>query len=718
MEQARLPALLIRSGADGECCWRPHTFHTHHPSPERTGLGTAVRLRHLHFLRARAAASRRPGYASDLARRLRERGFTVFFSEDEAPAGGELDGTLKRALRASRVLVLVANRGTLREPRWVRTEVEEFRRLHRRRAVVPISIDGALGDAELSAATQAWLPFADRIWIDETREAGETGSVSDEVIDRLVTAPRAVRSAMRLRAVVVAIIAFFAVLAAVALWQRQAAVANAAEAERQRGEAQTQAYRADASASQARAAASAAEAAQDEERVARIAEREQRVLAEERLRLAQSRELAVSATAALAAGDPERAVLLAAAGVELSPSVESRSALRAALLEPRSRRLVQGTVGAAWGVAYSPDGRRLVSVGDAGAVVTDLATGRSTTALRGQRLRTVSLSADGRYAVSADESGRSHLWRLDASAEAAATTAERRIALSPDARLALHFGDGPCARLQAMAAEAPYVDLCGHTGRVRSAAFSPNGTLLLTSSEDEIIRVWDTALGRVVQELKAPAASARVKFSPDGRLAAAIAPVLSAVQLWDTQTWAARKPARPEFSLLDAVFTPDGQRMVLLDSLGFQAKMFHTRDGSSSVSFAGHTGRIFDAAFSPDGELLVTASEDKTARVWRSWGGSAVAVLRGHADIVTSARFSPDGRRIASSSLDGSSRSWEAMKFTDVTELNRQGPRIERTGLEKGEREFWFVRQRTPGDAAVGGRARTAAAGHRAARPA
>jgi hypothetical protein len=141
-------------------------------------------------------------YASDLARRLRERGFTVFFSEDEAPAGGELDDTLKRAIRASRVLVLVANRGTLREPRWVRAEVEEFRCQHPRRAVVPISIDGALGDAELCAATQAWLPFADRIWIDEAREAGESGSVSEEVIDRLVTAPRAVRSATRLRAVV------------------------------------------------------------------------------------------------------------------------------------------------------------------------------------------------------------------------------------------------------------------------------------------------------------------------------------------------------------------------------------------------------------------------------------------------------------------------------------------------------------------------------------
>src|SRR5215475_5947192 len=66
-------------------------------------------------------------YASDLARRLRERDFSVFFSEDEAPPGEVLDRTLQGALHHSRVLVVVANRGTLAEPRWIRTEVEEFR---------------------------------------------------------------------------------------------------------------------------------------------------------------------------------------------------------------------------------------------------------------------------------------------------------------------------------------------------------------------------------------------------------------------------------------------------------------------------------------------------------------------------------------------------------------------------------------------------------------
>src|SRR5262249_14485089 len=89
-------------------------------------------------------------YASDLARRLRERDFTVFFSEDEAPPGEPLTPSLRAALHSSSVLVVVANRGTLVEPRWVRSEVEEFHDRHPDRPVIPISVDGALQDPSLA----------------------------------------------------------------------------------------------------------------------------------------------------------------------------------------------------------------------------------------------------------------------------------------------------------------------------------------------------------------------------------------------------------------------------------------------------------------------------------------------------------------------------------------------------------------------------------------
>lgn len=162
-------------------------------------------------------------YASDLARRLRERGFTVFFSEDEAPAGEKLDPTLLRALRKSRILVVVANRGTLADPRYVRTEVKAYRAMRPKSPVVPISVDCALDDSALAASTQTWMPFSDRVWVNETADACASGRVSDETLRRLVTAPHAIRSLARLRIAVCTVVAVLVALAVFATLQRYAA---------------------------------------------------------------------------------------------------------------------------------------------------------------------------------------------------------------------------------------------------------------------------------------------------------------------------------------------------------------------------------------------------------------------------------------------------------------------------------------------------------------
>ena len=71
----------------------------------------------------------------------------------------------------------------------------------------------------------------------------------------------------------------------------------------------------------------------------------------------------------------------------------------------------------------------------------------------------------------------------------------------------------------------------------------------------------------------------------------------------------------------------------------------------------GHTGGVSRALFSPDGSRIVTASRDRTARLWDA-EGRAVAALRGHDGPVYSAVFSPDGLRVLTASKDGTARVW------------------------------------------------------------
>jgi eukaryotic-like serine/threonine-protein kinase len=263
-----------------------------------------------------------------------------------------------------------------------------------------------------------------------------------------------------------------------------------------------------------------------------------------------------------------------------------------------------------------------------------------------------------------------------------------------------------------------------HNDIVTQAAFSSDGSRIVTASFDKTVKVWDTASQKLLVVFRGHTNELiKADFSPDGRRVVSV-DSRGVSRIWDSRTGeeifhqafrsdrflksaesknglrgiylenvaglssnlfspSTNEPkvvvnsdqgllvrrgvdGRDSFLLKEGqnvawpVIDPSGKLVAAMTDALDVINVWDLNTGELNYTLKGHKGVAFWAEFSRDGKRIVTGSTDKTAIVWDASDGVMLFTLSGHKNFVAIARFSPDGERIATSGLDNEALIWNA----------------------------------------------------------
>ncbi|MGD9093471.1 MAG: protein kinase, partial [Anaerolineales bacterium] len=236
-------------------------------------------------------------------------------------------------------------------------------------------------------------------------------------------------------------------------------------------------------------------------------------------------------------------------------------------------------------------------------------------------MRSVNLSADGRYGISGSTDHILRLWET---------------------------ANGRCLRT-----------FEGHTGEVNSVYLSHDCRYALSGSKDNTLRYWKIANGRCLRTFKGHTDEVfSVCLSVDGRKALSGSND-GTMKLWQVSNGRCIRTFKGHTQRVLAVsISADGQYS-LSGSFDKTLRLWETKTGRCLRIFEGHTGGVTSVCLSPDSRLALSGSADDTLRLWDVKTGHCLRVFKGHTGGVLSVSLSSDNLYALSSSFDFKIRFWE-----------------------------------------------------------
>lgn len=242
-------------------------------------------------------------------------------------------------------------------------------------------------------------------------------------------------------------------------------------------------------------------------------------------------------------------------------------------------------------------------------------------------------------------------------------SADIGITWSPDNQHLASAGNDGVVRIWDVSTQEQTGAFRGHTGRVTGVAWSPDGQRIVSTDMDGVALVWDPANGRQTARFNSHTRAVySAAWSPDSRLIVTSGDD-AMLRIWEASSGKQVKSMLAfGSSVTEAAWHPDGSRFVAATG---NAAIIRDMDGNRVATLSGHAGPVRSAAWNPNRETIVTASDDGTVKIWEASSGQLLATEDKLGGSVNSARWYPSGNYLVTAGDDGVVRIWDVKDWSD-----------------------------------------------------